>query len=97
MASLAALLSAYVMHPGDIVYVDTGTYHRGQEHRPGAEDSGITIDGVPAREVTLDRGNTNTGSYVFELAGATSVTIANLGSPAATTGSTATRARRARA
>ena len=79
MASLGALLSAYVMHPGDVVYVNSGNYQVVRNIVLGPNDSGITIEGPGAADVTLDRGNTNTGSYVFELDGATNVTITGLG------------------
>ncbi len=46
MASLAALLSAYTMHPGDIIYVDTGTYNGVRNIVLGPDDSGITIEGA---------------------------------------------------
>ena len=79
MASLGALLSAYVMHPGDVVYVDAGNYQVVKNIVLTPGDSGITIIGPGAEDATLDRGNTNNGSYVFELAGATNVTIEDLG------------------
>ncbi len=79
MASLGALLSAYVMHPGDIIYVDSGNYQVVRNIVLGPNDSGITIEGPGAASVTLNRGNTNSGSYVFELDGASNVTISGLG------------------
>ena len=85
MASLGALLSAYVMHPGDIIYVDSGNYQVVRNIVLGPNDSGITIEGPGAADVTLNRGNTNSGSYVFELDGATNVTISGMESRAAPT------------
>ncbi len=78
MASLGALLNAYVMHPGDIVYVESGSYQILKNIVLGPNDSGITIEGTGAAGVTLNRGNTINGSYVFELDGATNVAITGL-------------------
>ncbi len=79
MASLGALLNAYLMHPGDIIYVEAGSYQILKNIVLGPNDSGITIEGTGAGLVTLNRGNANAGSYVFELDGATDVTIEGLG------------------
>ncbi len=79
MASLAALLAAYTMHPGDIISIDSGTYNGVRNIVLGPNDSGIAIEGAGAASTILDRGNTNNGSYVFELDGATNVTITDIG------------------
>ena len=57
-------------HPGDTIYVDTGTYSLIRNIRLGPQLSGVTIQGpTGAGTATLNRGNTNGGQYVFELAG----------------------------
>ena len=45
MASLNALLAAYALGPGDVVYVDTGVYNLPTNVRITAADSGVTIIG----------------------------------------------------
>jgi parallel beta-helix repeat protein len=76
MASLAALIAAYDLGPGDVVHVDTGVYAVLGNIVLGVEDSGVRIEG-PAAAV-LDRGSSAAGSYVFELRGADDVAIARL-------------------
>ena len=78
MASLTALLAAYTLQPGDIVYVDTGTYNLIKNVVLGPEDSGVTFEGPAGGGALLNRGNTNQGEYVFDLQGATDVTLENL-------------------
>ncbi len=80
MASLNAVLRAYDLEPGDIIYVDTGLYDFVANVRIGQDDQGVTFQGpVGAGHVAfLDRGNRSTGSYVFELDNADNVTIQNL-------------------
>ncbi|MCA9140251.1 MAG: right-handed parallel beta-helix repeat-containing protein [Planctomycetales bacterium] len=81
MASLTALLNAYDFEPGDVVYVDTGNYFPFGNIKIGAEDSGVRITGPTDvdRAAIFNRGNTVSGSYVFELAGTDGVTIEHLG------------------
>ncbi|MBI4695685.1 MAG: right-handed parallel beta-helix repeat-containing protein, partial [Gammaproteobacteria bacterium] len=80
MASLAALLRAYDLSPGDVVYVDTGSYQAVTNVRFGADDSGITVQGAqqPGHATIINRANTNTGAYVLEFQGADDVTLSNL-------------------
>ncbi|WP_182865929.1 right-handed parallel beta-helix repeat-containing protein [Rhodopirellula sp. JC639] len=80
MASIAALLRAYDLNPGDTVYVDTGTYDLPANIVIDAEDSGVRIVGPTevGKAAILDRGNTNAGSFVFDLVGTDSVTLSNL-------------------
>ncbi|HEV3343905.1 MAG TPA: right-handed parallel beta-helix repeat-containing protein, partial [Pirellulales bacterium] len=75
VASLAALLTAYHFQPGDVIHVDTGTYNLTQNIRLTAQDSGVTIVGPSTATALLNRGNTNSGTDVFELDGATNVTL----------------------
>ncbi|MCC6629566.1 MAG: tandem-95 repeat protein, partial [Chloroflexi bacterium] len=77
-ASIRGILDAYDLKPGDVVLVDTGHYTLGTNIFVQADDSGATIQGALAHQTILDRGNTNTGAYVFELRGADDVTLANL-------------------
>ena len=80
MASLRALLSAYDLDPGDTIYVDTGGYTLLGNIVIAAEDAGVTIQGpeLPGHEAILDRANTSSGSYVFELTDADAVTLSDL-------------------
>ncbi len=82
-ASIQAVLAAYDLSPGDVIRVDDGTYDLDSNILLAAADSGITIEGYndasyPGRAAVLDRGNTNGGQYVFQLAGATGVTLEDL-------------------
>ncbi len=82
-ASIQAVLAAYNLAPGDVILVDDGTYDLGTTILLTAVDLGITIEGYndasyPGRSAVLDRGNTNYGQYVFELAGAQDVTLEDL-------------------
>ena len=80
MASLQALLNAYDLGPGDIVYIDTGVYAVTTNLLIGAADSGVRIQGPvgAGNRAALNRGNTAAGSYVIQLAGAANVTIDSL-------------------
>ena len=78
MASLEALLAAYTFEPGDIIYVDTGDYDLLHNLVLGPQDSGVTIVGPSGAVALFNRGNTNSGSYVVQMAGATDVTLENL-------------------
>ncbi|MFN7804404.1 MAG: right-handed parallel beta-helix repeat-containing protein, partial [Planctomycetaceae bacterium] len=78
MASLAALVAAYDLDAGDIIHVETGTYGLVRNVVLGPEDSGVRIEGPAVGAAVLDRGNTNSGSYVVELAGADDVTLSRL-------------------
>jgi parallel beta-helix repeat protein len=80
MASVAALLRAYDLDAGDIVYVDTGVYHQVTNAVLTAQDSGVEIRGAvqPGHQTVLDRGNTNSGTAVIELQGASDVKLSHL-------------------
>ncbi len=78
MANLAALLRAYDLDPGDVVYVDTGQYLMLDNITLTENDSGVRILGPEIGEARFDRQRNLLGSYVFELAGADSITIENL-------------------
>ncbi|MFO0905559.1 MAG: right-handed parallel beta-helix repeat-containing protein [Pirellulales bacterium] len=80
MASLAALLAAYDLEPGDVVYVDSGRYELFANIRLEEDDSGVVIQGPTGAGLAavLDRANASSGSYVFEFAGADDVAIMNL-------------------
>ena len=76
MASLEALLNAYALGPGDVVYVDTANYTLlGNLNIP----NGVTVIGTGGTAAILNRGNTNSGSYVFNVSGTTGVTLEDLG------------------
>lgn len=79
IASVAALLAAYDLDPGDIVHVDTGTYHLARNITVTSQDSGVRINGPATVPAILDRGNQSGGSYVIELQNADDVTLSRLG------------------
>jgi parallel beta-helix repeat protein len=83
MASIQDVLNTYHLNPGDTILVDAGTYDLGSNLVLAAAQSGIIIQGYtnpnnPGLTTVLNRGNTNSGSYVIELSGATNVTLSNL-------------------
>ncbi|MGK7961944.1 right-handed parallel beta-helix repeat-containing protein, partial [Crocosphaera sp.] len=80
MASIRAVLEKYELEAGDTIYVDTGNYNLTRNIVLDESLSGITIIGAIGVEnqSILNRGNTATGSYVFELTGADEVTLESL-------------------
>ncbi|MFM8584048.1 MAG: right-handed parallel beta-helix repeat-containing protein, partial [Planctomycetaceae bacterium] len=78
MSSLAALVAAYDLDPNDIIHVETGDYRLVRNVVLGAGDTGVRIEGPQTGTATLNRGNTATGSYVIELAGADDVSVSRL-------------------
>ncbi|HEX2974201.1 MAG TPA: right-handed parallel beta-helix repeat-containing protein, partial [Tepidisphaeraceae bacterium] len=87
MASLAALLTAYDLSAGDVIHVDTGTYYLTDNILLGAQHSGLRIEGPANATALLNRatqviGSAYTGraigSYVFELRGASDITLDHL-------------------
>ena len=85
-SSVRAILEAYDLGPGDRILVDTGVYDLGanivvgENVGLGLDDAGVTIQGplVAGHEAVLNRGNTGSSSYVFELVNADDVTLRNL-------------------
>lgn len=79
-ASIEAVLAAYDLALGDVIYVDTGVYTLTVNIVIGHEDSGIVIEGPTqaGRRAVLNRDNQNGGSYVIELNNADSVTLDHL-------------------
>ncbi len=80
MASLAGLLAAYDLEPGDTIFVDTGLYTFPRNVRLEAQDSGVRIQGPVAagHEARFERGNRAREAAIFELAGADDVTFDHL-------------------
>ena len=76
-ATIAAILSSYVMQPGNVIRVDQATYSIPTNLTLTPGDSGITIEGVAGKTI-LNRGNLTYGAYVFDMQGATNVTLENL-------------------
>ncbi|KKK66007.1 hypothetical protein LCGC14_2968420, partial [marine sediment metagenome] len=78
MASLRALLAAYDLDPGDVVWVDPGWYNLVASVEIGSADQGITIRGPEGlgHVATLDRNNYAFGAVI--LSGANAVTIRHL-------------------
>ena len=79
-ASIRSVLDSYDIEPGDVILVDTGIYNLGANIPITTEDQGVTIRGaqLPGHASVVDRGNTSSGQYVFDLQQATDVTIENL-------------------
>ena len=77
MSSLAALLRAYDLDAGDVVYVDTGIYSLASSIDIRADDSGVTIRGpsLPGHAAVLDRGNTSVGAAGIRFVDASGVTL----------------------
>ena len=78
MASLAALIAAYDLDPGDIVHVDTGDYSLIRNVVLTAQDSGVRIEGPGSGFAVINRGNSNSGSYIFDLQNADDITLDRL-------------------
>ena len=80
LASVQAVLSTYDLEPGDVIYVDTGSYSVTTNIFIGAGDSGVRIQGPvqSGHRASLNRGSTASGSYVFSLSDATDVTLDSL-------------------
>ena len=84
-ASLLALMGSYRLQPGDTVYVDQGTYAivrnvviSGQLSLGGNEGFTLTGPTSAGLQAVFDRGNTNPGSYDFDINDAAYVTIENI-------------------
>ncbi len=88
MATLGHLLATTTLEPGDLVYVDAGTYLLTNNIVFPAADSGtgslaaqaITIQGPTQTGLTatFNRQGTSSGFYDFEFAGASNVILDNL-------------------
>ena len=84
MASLAALLRAYPIGPGDTIYVDTGNYVATSDAVLPLGDGGTAADPAlivgPANggTVVINRDNPSPGIGVIDETGANDVTIENL-------------------
>ena len=82
-SSVRAVLQAYDLGATDTIRVDTGTYNLTTNLIVSPDDSGVKIEGYhdaarPERQAIINRGSTNTGSYVVEIAGADDVTLDHL-------------------
>ena len=62
-ASIQAVLNAYDLQPGDVIWVDRGTYGAVSL---GASDSGVRIVGPPAPAVALVEANTDYAVYLYQ-------------------------------
>jgi hypothetical protein len=78
LASINVILQSYDLRPGDVIYVDSGHYRMYRNLVLDASHSGLRIEGPGDALAVLDRANTSSGSYVFELAGAHDVTLRGL-------------------
>jgi len=78
--SIAALLRAYDLEPGDRLYVDTGNYAPPANIVITNEDSGVTIQGPWARDTGfVRRGNRSlSNARVFDLENANNITLSYL-------------------
>jgi parallel beta-helix repeat protein len=80
LSSLRAVLAAYDLDAGDMVFVDTGPYRLVANVLVSSRDAGVTIQGAqePGHMTILDRDNLASGSYVFELINADDLTLDHL-------------------
>ena len=82
MASIGAVLAAYNLDEGDVIHVDAGTYNLVKNIVIDASDSGVRVEGPGAigsvSVAVINRGNTVSGSYVFQITGADDVTLDHL-------------------
>ena len=80
MASIRAVIERYDLDAGDVIRVDTGNYALSTNIVITAADSGVAIEGPTAAgaRAVIDRGNTASSSFTFQLAGADDVTLRNL-------------------
>ncbi len=78
MASLQALLNAYSLGSGDVVYVDAGTYNLIQNVVIGPQHAGVRIQGPSTGVALLNRGNTNYDAYAIDVQHAANVTLDHL-------------------
>ena len=79
MADLAALLQAYTLGPADTVYIDTGNYTLLHNVFLDALHSGVTIVGpATGPGAILNRANTNTSCYDFQMMGGINITLSYL-------------------
>ena len=85
MASLAELLRAYPIGPGDTIYVDTGNYIATSNALLPPSESGtaaapiLIIGPTNGGTVTINRNNTAPGTDIINDTGGSYVTIENLG------------------
>ena len=82
-ASVSAVLAAYHLVSGDVIRVDAGTYSVSTNIVITSDDAGVKIEGYhdttfTTRHAVLDRSNTNSGAYVFELQNADNITLDDL-------------------
>ncbi|MFI5378942.1 MAG: right-handed parallel beta-helix repeat-containing protein, partial [Tepidisphaerales bacterium] len=82
-ASIRAILQAYNLLPGDVIDVDAGNYTLSNNIVVPATRSGIIIRGfynaaTPTHVAVINRNGTTAGSYVFDIQGATGVTLDHL-------------------
>ena len=80
LASIQAVLNTFDLGPGDVIYVDTGSYSITTNILIGAADSGVRIQGPVdgTHLASLNRNSTATASYVFQLQNATQITLDSL-------------------
>lgn len=85
MASMAGLLSVYSFTSADMIYVDTGSYTPARNILLTSRASGVRIQGPSATTALFDRGDVN-GTFVFQLTGATNVTLDHISITGASVG-----------
>ena len=81
LSSLIALLRAYDLDAGDVIYVDSDTYVLPMNLQLESGDAGVRIQGPvgTGHQALLNRHNTNSDSYVMRLLNADDVTLSHLG------------------
>jgi autotransporter-associated beta strand protein/parallel beta-helix repeat protein len=81
--SIRAVLEQYHLKAGDVIRVDAGVYNLSSNTPITPDDSGVKIEGYHDsgfldRHAVINRGNVSYGSWDFELAGASDVTLDHL-------------------
>ena len=79
-ASIRAILETYNLDAGDIIRIDNGQYDLTTNITILNEDSGVTIEGPnwAGGRAVINRGNTSSTSYAFQLTNADDITLRNL-------------------
>ncbi|NCC52772.1 MAG: hypothetical protein EOM20_16375, partial [Spartobacteria bacterium] len=78
-ATVQAILDTHKLEPGDTVRIDTGDYLLSENIEVMSKDQGTTDNPVVFEAspygVTFDRGSTASGSYAWQISGASNVTL----------------------
>ncbi len=76
MSSISALIARYDLGPGDVIYVDAGTYTLLSNIQLTSREAGVRIEGAGADLTMVDRANIASIAHAFQLINADNITIA---------------------